>query len=79
MNEGIGHIWLKYPIENLHIDALFVLMLSRQVEHQQDFKKGKGVRGGIQGGAGGRRRQGRKQKVSSNHDVSSNDYGISAS
>ncbi|CAK7356467.1 unnamed protein product [Dovyalis caffra] len=50
------------------------------VEHQQPFKKGKGARGGgIQGGAGGRQRQGRKQKVTSGYDVSSQDYGISAS
>ncbi|KAJ4837207.1 hypothetical protein Tsubulata_044338 [Turnera subulata] len=44
----------------------------------QDVKKGKGVRGGARGGAGDRRR-GRKQKISSGHDVSCNDYGISAS
>ncbi|KAJ9179445.1 hypothetical protein P3X46_011233 [Hevea brasiliensis] len=43
------------------------------VEHQQDFKKGKGARGGIQGGVGGssRRRNARKQKVSSGLDMSS--------
>ncbi|KAI4355390.1 hypothetical protein L6164_004170 [Bauhinia variegata] len=45
-----------------------------------DIKKEKGVRGGIQGGGGSSRRtNGRKQKVSSGHDVSSGDYsGISA-
>ncbi|KAF9689824.1 hypothetical protein SADUNF_Sadunf01G0132700 [Salix dunnii] len=49
------------------------------VEHQQSFKKGKGVRGGVQGGTGGRGRQGRKQKVSSGYyDVSSHDSGISS-
>ncbi|XP_002269039.1 uncharacterized protein LOC100251506 isoform X1 [Vitis vinifera] len=42
---------------------------------QGDFRRGKGARGGIPGGANGRRRRtGRKQKVSSGHDVSSNDY-----
>lgn len=53
----------------------------RQVEHQQNFKKGKGARGrGIQGGAGGRSRKkhGRKQNTpSSGLDVSSEDHGIS--
>jgi hypothetical protein len=49
------------------------------VEHQQSFKKGKGVRGGVQGGTGGRERKGRKQEVSSGYDVSSHDHGISAS
>ncbi|XP_011036513.1 PREDICTED: dnaJ protein homolog XDJ1-like isoform X2 [Populus euphratica] len=50
------------------------------VEQQQPFKKAKeGVRGGIQGGASGRRRQDKKQRVSSGYDVSSHDYGISAS
>ncbi|KAG6788821.1 hypothetical protein POTOM_004898 [Populus tomentosa] len=50
------------------------------VEHQQSFKKGKGVRGGVQGGTGaGRGRKGRKQEVSSGYDVSSHDHGISAS
>ncbi|XP_043812166.1 dnaJ homolog subfamily B member 7 isoform X2 [Manihot esculenta] len=51
------------------------------VEHQQNFKKGKGARGrGIQGGAGGRSRKkhGRKQNIpSSGLDVSSEDHGIS--
>ncbi|KAF9685336.1 hypothetical protein SADUNF_Sadunf03G0044100 [Salix dunnii] len=47
---------------------------------EQPFKKVKeAVRGGIQGGAGGRRRQDKNQKVSSGYDVSSHDYGISAS
>ncbi|XP_034900120.1 uncharacterized protein [Populus alba] len=50
------------------------------VEQQQPFKKVKvGVRGGIQGGASGRRRRDKKQRVSSGYDVSSHDYGISAS
>eukprot|EP00258_Populus_trichocarpa_P037710 XP_024453729.1 chaperone protein dnaJ 6 isoform X5 [Populus trichocarpa] len=50
------------------------------VEQQQPFKKVKvGVRGGIQGGASGRRRQDKKQRVSSGYNVSSHDYGISAS
>ncbi|XP_021908664.1 dnaJ homolog subfamily B member 6 isoform X2 [Carica papaya] len=51
----------------------------KKVEQQQDFKKGKEARGGIRGKPGGSRRQGRKQKVSSRHNVSSNDLGISAS
>ncbi|KAB1218316.1 hypothetical protein CJ030_MR3G026196 [Morella rubra] len=39
---------------------------------------GKGVRG-VPGGAGSRRRNGRKQKLSSDHDVSINDYsGVSS-
>ena len=55
-------------------------MLLRQVEHQQSFKKGKGAKGGSQGGAGdSRRRQGRKQNASSGLDISSEDRGISAS
>eukprot|EP00257_Ricinus_communis_P021408 XP_015580894.1 LOW QUALITY PROTEIN: dnaJ homolog subfamily B member 6-like [Ricinus communis] len=52
------------------------------VEHQQNFKKGKGARGETQGGVPGsnRRRQGRKQNIrSSGLDVSSLDRGISAS
>ncbi|KAB5564032.1 hypothetical protein DKX38_004086 [Salix brachista] len=50
------------------------------VEQRQPFKKVKeAVRGGIQGGAGGRRRQDKNQKVSSGYNVSSHDYGISAS
>ncbi|KAH7565675.1 hypothetical protein ACOSP7_019907 [Xanthoceras sorbifolium] len=50
------------------------------VEHQQDLRKGKGVRGGLPGETGGSRRNGRKQKRSSGHDVSSTDHsGISAS
>lgn len=49
------------------------------VEQQQEFRKGKGARG-LPGGTGGSRRRGRKQKLSSGHDVSSNDHlGISAS
>ncbi|XP_034206726.1 uncharacterized protein LOC117620684 isoform X5 [Prunus dulcis] len=49
------------------------------VESRQDIGKGKAVREGIQGEAIGKRRHGRKQKVTSGHDVSSNDYsGISA-
>ena len=56
-------------------------MFWRQVEHKQDIKQQRGARGGgMLGAAGGsRRRNGRKQKVSSGHDVSSKDYGISAS
>jgi len=47
------------------------------VEQQEDAMKGKGVRE-VPGGAGDRRRHGRKQKVSSGHDVSSTNYsGIS--
>ena len=58
----------------------FCFVLWRQVEQQQPFKKVKvGVRGGIQGGASGRRRQDKKQRVSSGYNVSSHDYGISAS
>uniref|UniRef100_A0A6N2MX34 J domain-containing protein n=1 Tax=Salix viminalis TaxID=40686 RepID=A0A6N2MX34_SALVM len=50
------------------------------VEQRQPFKKVKeAVRGGIQGGAGGRRRQDKNQKVSSGYNVSSHDYCISAS
>ncbi|XVF27119.1 hypothetical protein REPUB_Repub14bG0079100 [Reevesia pubescens] len=50
------------------------------VEHKQDIRQQRGTRGGMVGTAGGsRRRNGRKQKVSSSHDVSSNDYGVSAS
>ncbi|KAK6268304.1 hypothetical protein QUC31_012464 [Theobroma cacao] len=50
------------------------------VEHRQDIKQHRGARGGMRGAAGGsRRRNGRKQKVSSGHDVTSNDCGISAS
>ncbi|KAF2300913.1 hypothetical protein GH714_018204 [Hevea brasiliensis] len=53
------------------------------VEHQQNFKKGKGARGGVmQGGAGGRsgKGHGRKPKVSSSGlNVSSQDHGISTS
>ncbi|KAJ6932842.1 dnaJ [Populus alba x Populus x berolinensis] len=49
------------------------------VEQQQPSKKVKvGVRGGIRG-ASGRRRRDKKQRVSSGYDVSSHDYGISAS
>lgn len=44
------------------------------VEHQQDFKKGKGIRGGTTGEARSSRREGRKQKLSPSHDVSSNDF-----
>lgn len=44
----------------------------------QDVGKGNAVRG-VPGGASSSRRHGMKQKVSSGHDVSSNDdYGISA-
>lgn len=49
-------------------------MLWRQVEQQQDFKKGKGIRGGTTGEARSSRREGRKQKLSPSHDVSSNDF-----
>ncbi|KAJ4717728.1 Chaperone DnaJ [Melia azedarach] len=50
------------------------------VEHQQEFKKGNGVGVRTPGGQGSNRRQGRKQKLSSCPDVSSNDYSsISAS
>ncbi|ESR39997.1 hypothetical protein CICLE_v10026366mg [Citrus x clementina] len=44
------------------------------VEHQQDFKKGKGIRGGTAREARSSRREGRKQKLSPSHDVSSNDF-----
>ncbi|KDO45723.1 hypothetical protein CISIN_1g031962mg [Citrus sinensis] len=44
------------------------------VEHQQDFKKGKGIGGGTAGEARSSRREGRKQKLSPSHDVSSNDF-----
>ncbi|XVE88577.1 hypothetical protein DITRI_Ditri19aG0080500 [Diplodiscus trichospermus] len=51
------------------------------VGQKQDMKqRAGGGRGGMPGTASSsRRRYGRKQKVSSGHDVSSNDYGISAS
>ncbi|OMO70566.1 hypothetical protein CCACVL1_18805 [Corchorus capsularis] len=54
------------------------------VGHGRDMNRPRGARGGILGATGGsssssRRRNGRKQKVSSGHDVSSNDCGISAS
>lgn len=49
------------------------------VESRQDIGKEKAAREGIQGEAIGKRRHGRKQKVTSGHDVSANDYsGISA-
>ncbi|KAE7999007.1 hypothetical protein FH972_003495 [Carpinus fangiana] len=49
------------------------------VEHRHPVGKEKGVRGGG-GGADVRRRRGRRLKVSSGHNVSTNDYsGISAS
>ncbi|XP_021823516.1 dnaJ homolog subfamily B member 7-like isoform X3 [Prunus avium] len=49
------------------------------VESRQDIGKGTAARERIQGEAIGKRRHGRKQKVTSGHDVSSNDYsGISA-
>ncbi|GMI93660.1 hypothetical protein like AT3G14200 [Hibiscus trionum] len=48
------------------------------VEHKAAIRQRRGTKGGITvGGAGGsRRRNGRKQKVSSGHDVSSCDCGI---
>ncbi|KAH1048251.1 hypothetical protein J1N35_039035 [Gossypium stocksii] len=50
------------------------------VEHKADMRQQRGARGGMVGRAGSsRRRNGRKQKVSSGHDVSSNDYRISGS
>ncbi|XWS20021.1 hypothetical protein CRYUN_Cryun31cG0065800 [Craigia yunnanensis] len=50
------------------------------VEHKQDIKQQRGGRGGMLGAAGGtKRRNGRKQKISSGHDVSSKDYVISDS
>ncbi|KAJ7963333.1 Chaperone DnaJ [Quillaja saponaria] len=50
------------------------------VEQLQDVEKGRGVQGGTPRGATSRRRYGKKQKVSTGHDVSSDDYsGISAS
>lgn len=66
------------------MDHCLDLTVQRQVEHQQNFKKTKGTRGGIQGAAAGgssRRRNTRKNKVSSGLDVSSQDipHGISAS
>lgn len=51
----------------------FLLIRSgeKQVEHQENRRRGDGTRGGI----AGNRRRGRKQKVSSGHDVSSSrDY-----
>ncbi|XP_024183359.1 uncharacterized protein LOC112188473 isoform X3 [Rosa chinensis] len=48
-------------------------------ESQQGIGKGMSGREGIPGGVTSRRREGRKQKVTSGHDVSSNDHsGISA-
>ncbi|XWS12196.1 hypothetical protein CRYUN_Cryun37aG0069200 [Craigia yunnanensis] len=52
------------------------------VGHKQDIKQQGGARVGMVGTGttgGSRRRNGRKQKVSSCHYVSSDDYGISAS
>ncbi|MBA0663663.1 hypothetical protein Goarm_002959 [Gossypium armourianum] len=50
------------------------------VEHKADMRQQRGAKGGMVGGAGSsRRRNGRKQKVSSGHDVSSNDCRISGS
>jgi len=70
--------WINIIICNRLVIHYFCV-LWWQVEHQQSFKKGKGVRGGVQGGTGGRERKGRKQEVSSGYDVSSHDHGISAS
>ncbi|XP_059641104.1 uncharacterized protein LOC132283196 [Cornus florida] len=42
-------------------------------ERQESTRRGRGTKGGIPGGAGSGRRNGRKHKVSSSHDVSSND------
>ncbi|XP_040935606.1 dnaJ homolog subfamily B member 6 isoform X1 [Gossypium hirsutum] len=50
------------------------------VEHKTDMRQQRGAKGGMVGGAGSsRRRNGRKQKVSSGHDISSNDCRISGS
>nr|KJB69984.1 hypothetical protein B456_011G057100 [Gossypium raimondii] len=50
------------------------------VEHKADMRQQRGAKGGMVGGVGSsRRRNGRKQKVSSGHDVSSNDCRISGS
>ncbi|KAK8664451.1 hypothetical protein V6N13_084240 [Hibiscus sabdariffa] len=51
------------------------------VEHKADIRQRRGAKGGVtaDGADGSRRRNGRKQKVSSGHDVSSYDYGISGS
>ncbi|KAK9282178.1 hypothetical protein L1049_005090 [Liquidambar formosana] len=65
--------------EMFQVDMEGFSSTSEQAEHQRDSRKGKGARGGIPGGGGSKRRNGRKQKVSSGHDVSSNEYsGISA-
>ncbi|XP_028774426.1 dnaJ homolog subfamily B member 6 isoform X3 [Neltuma alba] len=51
---------------------------STQVDRLQDIKKG-GGEGGVRGTGSSKRRHGRKQKVASGHDVSSNEIsGISA-
>lgn len=54
------------------------LCYRRQAKRRQDIRKEKGVQG-VAEGTGGSRRRGRRQKVSSGHDVSTIDYsGISA-
>ncbi|KAK8641898.1 hypothetical protein V6N13_011266 [Hibiscus sabdariffa] len=50
------------------------------IDHKKGIRQQRRARGGTVEGAGhSKRRNGQKQKVSSDHDVSSNDYGIVAS